>query len=110
MWGDNSTGQLGNSSTSHLSPGQVNCNILSTNHIDLRLITIHPNPTSNMLNLANAENITIESLKVIDVTGKILLQQTGNTTQLDVQQLPTGMYFLEVAASAAKQHYKFIKE
>lgn len=76
----------------------------------LTQIFLYPNPTSNILNLTNADNISIEKLIVIDPTGKVVITQNGNSHQLDVQQLPAGMYFLHVTASEGSQHIKFIKQ
>jgi uncharacterized delta-60 repeat protein len=76
----------------------------------LALITLYPNPTSTTLTLANAENLSIEKLTVTDLTGKTVLTQNTNASQIDVQQLPAGMYFLNVSASEGVQHLKFIKQ
>lgn len=111
-WGDNGAGQLGHSNENLItSPQLVNCNVLSIKKQEaLTPITIHPNPTTGILNLENTNNLNIEKLTIIDVTGKTLLEQKSNTSQIDVQQLPAGMYFLEITTNGSKQHTKFIKE
>ena len=92
------------------TPTTVICSTASLQENTLSTISVYPNPTSGILNLANANDLNIEKLTVIDVTGKTLLEQKSNTSQIDVQQLPVGMYFLEITTNGAKQHTKFIKE
>jgi alpha-tubulin suppressor-like RCC1 family protein len=93
------------------TPHIVTCNaIAGLNDNTLSQISLYPNPTSSTLTLANAENLNIESLTVTDMTGKVVLLQNGNTAQINVEQLPAGMYFLKVSTSEGSQHLKFIKK
>ncbi|MHA3787497.1 T9SS type A sorting domain-containing protein [Flavobacterium hauense] len=82
----------------------------SLNNNTLTQISLYPNPTSSTLNLANAENLNIESLTVTDMTGKVVLLQKDNNAQLNVEKLPQGMYFLTVSSKEGIQNLKFIKE
>jgi alpha-tubulin suppressor-like RCC1 family protein len=82
----------------------------SLNDNTLTQISLYPNPTSNTLTLANAENLSIEKLTVTDLTGKTVMTQNSNASQIDVQQLPAGMYLLNVSAEGSAQHLKFIKQ
>lgn len=94
-------------------PGQLQACVEVTaglNNNTLATISLYPNPTSVTLTLANAENLSIEKLTVTDLTGKTVLIQNSNASQIDVQQLPAGMYFLNVSASEGVQHLKFIKQ
>ena len=114
VWGNNNVGQLGLGDTNaHPQPtlfGTMCEATASLNNNILTQLTLYPNPTSNILNLANADNISIEKLTVIDLTGKIVITQNSNSPQLDVQQLPAGMYFLHITASEGSQHLKFLKQ
>jgi alpha-tubulin suppressor-like RCC1 family protein len=93
------------------TPHIVTCNaIAGLNDNTLSQITLYPNPTSSMLTLANAKNLTVESLTVTDMTGKVVLSQNGNNSQIDVEKLPAGIYFLTVSAKEGVQNMKFIKE
>lgn len=111
MCGKSASGCLASNITGNIpTPTTVVCSTASLNENILNTISVYPNPTSGILNIENTNNLNIEKLTVIDVTGKILLEQKNNTSQIDVQRLPAGMYILEITANGAKQHTKFIKE
>lgn len=76
----------------------------------LSKISLYPNPTSGILHLANAENLNIINITVTDLTGKTVITQNGNTPQLSVQQLPNGIYFVNITANTGTTNLKFIKE
>ena len=73
-------------------------------------ITVFPNPAKNFLTIQNASNTAIDKVIVTDISGKIILQQNQNTTQLDVQNLAKGMYLLQAVSEDKKQQLKFLKE
>jgi uncharacterized delta-60 repeat protein len=73
-------------------------------------LAVYPNPAQNTLYLQNPENTSIESLLVTDVTGKTVLQETGNISQIDISPLPQGMYFLKVTSGSGSTNLKFIKQ
>jgi alpha-tubulin suppressor-like RCC1 family protein len=114
MRGSNSVGQLGLGDTVNhpeLIFFDTMCVVTAgLNDNTLAPIVVYPNPTATTLTLANAENLRIEKLQVIDVAGKTIITQNSNNTQLDVQQLPAGMYFLRISAKEGVQYLKFIKE
>jgi hypothetical protein len=47
---------------------------------------------------------------IYDVTGKQVKYQEGNTTAIDVQDLKSGFYLLEVTINDKKEVSKFIKQ
>ena len=72
------------------------------------IISIHPNPVSNQLNISTT--FEIQKLVIYDVTGKQVKYQEGNTTAIDVQDLKSGFYLLEVTINDKKEVSKFIKQ
>ncbi|GIV28637.1 MAG: hypothetical protein KatS3mg027_2451 [Bacteroidia bacterium] len=81
----------------HLSTNQRN-NILF-NGIGSMLI-IGPNPTSSSISIQTLDNSRIQSIRIKDLTGKILLQENfstaSNTITLDISTLSNGLYLCEV--------------
>lgn len=69
---------------------------------------ILPNPVANRLYLHNPGQRSIEQLEVFDLGGKKLLT-APNQSQLEVENLPAGMYLLWVTASGNKFCIKFLK-
>lgn len=81
------------------NPCMVNIDEQSTDDISFQ---IYPNPTSSMINVINiskGKTITINNLVGIKL---IELEVLDQHTQIDVSQLPSGMYFLN--------GQKFVKE
>lgn len=83
---------------------------LSTSYFVSNQIIVFPNPAQSILNLQNPTNITIDKIMVTDLTGKIILEQTQNTNQVNVEKLATGIYILQAFSGEEKFTSKFLKE
>jgi uncharacterized repeat protein (TIGR01451 family) len=61
-------------------------------------IKLYPNPAANMLTIGNSNWKNESTLQLVDVTGKLMLSQpiAGKTTQLDINNLPNGIYLYRV--------------
>ncbi|GIV32710.1 MAG: hypothetical protein KatS3mg031_0245 [Chitinophagales bacterium] len=71
--------------------------------------TVFPNPAREILNL----NIPaeVEKIEVYDLTGKLLMHESGNRQELNVQHLPSGYYQIVVKARSGERAFRtFIKE
>lgn len=73
-------------------------------------ITIFPNPTTSVINLDFSEAVTIDKIVVVDITGKTVLQQGANTTQVNVEKLAKGLYIIEAYSGKEKFTSKFVKK
>lgn len=73
-------------------------------------ITVFPNPTIFTVNLAISNGLTIDKVVVIDVTGKTVLQQNQNTTQVNVEKFIAGLYIIEAYVGKEKFTSKFVKQ
>ena len=112
-WGDNLFGALAlpqgvTMQNSPFEAGDV-CATAGIDDIVISQSAIYPNPVSNMLYIDN-NDYTIQALTITDITGKTVVTQTGHTNQIDVQQLPAGIYFIEIKTDPGTSHQKFIKE
>ena len=74
------------------------------------LDTFYPNPSLDVINLNATENI--ETVAIYNLLGQKVLDQIINATssQLDVANLETGAYFMEVSAGAKTAWHKVIKK
>jgi hypothetical protein len=73
-------------------------------------ITVYPNPVSNNLIIKSDENIN--SVEIINIIGQTALRQqaTQKDCIIDLQYLPTGIYFLRLQIENSIVTKKIIKQ
>jgi hypothetical protein len=71
-------------------------------------IGLYPNPTSNELTIQS--NSKIKSITIIDLTGKKIKKEIKNKNSISVNELYSGIYFIEILTLEGKFIEKFIKE
>ncbi len=76
----------------------------------LNYFSMHPNPASDQLNLAFSED-QIHKIAVSDASGKLLVysEVNGLYHQLDISDLPAGLYFISVSNKSGTTTKKLIK-
>lgn len=87
------------------------CNTtLSIEEENKNTIQLYPNPSSSVITVEN-DNV-IESVTVIDLQGKNVIQMPGSSTEMrvDITQLPAGIYLIEVESKGGIIREKIIKE
>jgi len=60
-------------------------------------ISIYPNPTIRHLNISVGENINYH-IRVLSIDGRELIPYTKNPTSINLQNLPAGIYLLELTS------------
>jgi hypothetical protein len=83
---------------------------LSTTGFIKEAIVVYPNPAKAMLNVQNNHQMPFEKIVITDLMGKIVLTQTTNTNQINIEPLASGMYLLEATSGGAHLVSKFVKE
>lgn len=73
----------------------------TTENVAIKSIVVYPNPTQDILHIAG---ITPQTLRVFDLQGRLLI--IDNSTQVNVSNLNTGTYLLQVGT----QVIRFIKQ
>jgi Secretion system C-terminal sorting domain len=93
----------------HLSVGCSGLEVLGP--LD-HLLSIHPNPTRDLLYIRLRENSFLEigGITVTNLLGQTVLSEAAGTTSIDVGRLDSGIYQLRVATSQGAWNGKFIKE
>jgi len=89
----------------------TNCTVLSNESFEVaNNIKMYPNPTNNIV-VVEVYDLTNAKLQVVDITGKILMNQALNISSntVNVAQLPTGMYFFKVTSNEGTTTNKIIK-
>ncbi len=68
---------------------------------------IYPQPATDVLNLEMTGSIGIESYKILDLKGKILLSDAHSV--VDVKGLPAGMYIIEIQSGNSRFRKRWVK-
>ncbi|MCL2039602.1 MAG: T9SS type A sorting domain-containing protein [Bacteroidetes bacterium] len=76
-------------------------------------LKIFPNPVNSIINIELEDMYEINSIRLINSEGKLLQTLTnysvdGNTIQINVSNLQTGSYFIELATKHGRYIQKFI--
>ncbi len=87
-----------------------NLHPLSINENQIVGVSVYPNPVKYNLYIDFQNNTAIKSILVFDVSGKKLIEINGETTQLNLNHLPNGIYLLEVKTGKGVFTEKIIKE
>ena len=82
---------------------------LKVDEFDANAFKLYPNPVKDILNLSYSKDIT--SVQVFNITGQTLLEQSINETsgQINMANLSSGAYFVEVKSSDSYKTFKVIK-
>lgn len=73
-------------------------------------INISPNPVENELQINLLNNQKILSIQIFDIQGREVLNNQGNTTSINVNELKTGVYYASIITENGKATQKFIKK
>lgn len=75
----------------------------------LKGMQVYPNPTNDYLNIKGAKNVS--GIKVLDVSGRVVLSSDKAEQRIDVSQLVRGAYILTVKnTDGTSSTHKFIKK
>lgn len=81
---------------------------LSTGSFEKSNIKVYPNPSTGILYIKSENEIT--ELSIIDITGKIVYQQSKIDEVLNIESLERGIYLLKIATSVGSYTQKLIKD
>ncbi len=78
--------------------------------ISSAMLTIYPNPVEAILNINTSDNRE-KLFQVFDTTGKLLITETSTTKQvsIEVSELPSGMYIVQIKSENEILQKKFVK-
>ena len=83
---------------------------LGVNQNTRKELALSPNPARTILTLHHPNNINFEKIVVTDLTGKIILTQKQNASEINVAALSSGIYIIEAYSDNKKFQSKFVKE
>ncbi|KAA3642588.1 MAG: T9SS C-terminal target domain-containing protein [Bacteroidetes bacterium] len=71
-------------------------------------IDIWPNPAKTTVNFRTQNNNPIESIKIYDLNGKLIAIHSNPSSQIQVSELPNGIYFVEIKTNQDRKTKKLI--
>ncbi len=77
------------------------------------VVKVYPNPFTSFLNISVSSLVnTKNTVKVLDLQGRVIMQQTfnGGNTTVDVSKLAAGTYMVQVNGSVDLQSFKMQKQ
>jgi len=100
--------------------GGPNCDIPlvidvnSTSDFDLKnAVVLYPNPAKNTVNLNVASGVNMQSVSIFNALGQLVktlaVSELSSSSSIDVSDLKTGPYFMEINTNQGKTTKKFVK-
>jgi aminopeptidase N len=82
---------------------------LSTDSFNLDTdLTIHPSPTTSVINISKPEALEVKSIKIYNSLGQVVLQ-SGWSSQLNLSTLASGILFVQFQTEDRTIHKRIIK-
>ena len=101
------SGYDGNGANSGLVRVYSLANLLSTNEIILNTVNIYPVPSNHVLNVSLTNNAELNKIKIYDSSGQFIFED--NKKRIDISNLSSGVYFMEINTNTGKVIKKIIK-
>ena len=71
---------------------------------------VYPNPASDMISIVSNGQRTISNIQIIDVTGRLELEQTEYGSSININSLKSGIYMISYLEDSVSKSAKFIKK
>lgn len=72
-------------------------------------LSVYPNPATDVLNISLSNGTTIETVNIYNISGKLVNNTKLNGNQIDISQLNSGVYMVEVLTANGSFKTKFVK-
>lgn len=86
--------------------------VLSNNEFLSGKFSVYPNPSSNVLNIENSANATMETIELTDLNGRVVksLKVDATTAEVNISDLAAGVYMMNVNTDQGVAVKKVIKQ
>lgn len=82
---------------------------LSTNDFSNDIFSISPNPAKEFINISHPESVSINDVKVYDLTGRMVIENNNNN-YINISNLANGTFLIVIKDNDGKTYFKkFIK-
>jgi hypothetical protein len=86
----------------------IPCSTVGISEFNLSSFSLYPNPATNQLSIDT--ELVINNLSIVDLTGKTITTTNQPTKLVDVSNLPSGIYFINVTTDENTITKKFVKQ
>lgn len=84
------------------------------NQLLVNSISLSPNPSNNWVTISNESNIAIKNIQVFDIYGRMVLvvdqNQVNDHPAIDISELLTGIYLMEIQTERGSITKKLLKQ
>ncbi|MDR6966116.1 hypothetical protein J2X31_000109 [Flavobacterium arsenatis] len=90
----------------------IKAGTLDTPVFNANQFVVYPNPTSNLVSIRASNTLSINSITISDLNGRILKTHAFNSlasVELDLSEMATGTYFLGISSEEGTTTKKIIK-
>jgi Leucine-rich repeat (LRR) protein len=97
----------------YVEPGAIfseNCSLGVDEKRVIDSILLFPNPVESVLHIQVQNNISINTVFLYEMGGRLIYQNTENVNQIDMETLNKGLYFVKIETSNGSFAKKIIKE
>lgn len=87
--------------------------VAGVNDLFSKKFNMYPNPASDVVTISNNESIVLNSINISDINGRTVKQlsfENVNDAQMNVSDLSSGIYFMNIATEGGNAVKKFIKK
>ncbi len=106
--GGNFSTYKGNSTSAYLIKLHTEQSLSTTSFDTANGFVIYPNPAQDVLHLQANNFTSIKAVKIYDLQGKVVLQDTNDT--INVSNLSKGLYIVKISTEEGEVTKKFMKE
>lgn len=82
---------------------------LSTENFFKSNFAVYPNPATDVINISNVNDLEITKSTITDINGRIVKEINSAVNTINVGDLTTGVYFLNVTTTAGNGTTKIVK-
>lgn len=75
---------------------------------NLSIFSIYPNPSSTYISIASEDNKIIDDVIIFSQLGQVILHQNGYNGSIDISNLDSGNYIIEITSDNSKERKIFI--
>ncbi len=92
-----------------ITAGQTVSSTTSIEELNNSEFTIYPNPVKDIVTISIASKVVINTINLYSVTGKLIKEIQLPKNQIDLSELKSGIYFIEIISDKQKVVKKLLK-